>query len=416
MMVVFHKDSSDRVGVAGPVRRWGFSRMGYIDVDTHIVECDATWDHFDPSERQYRPTKLVAPTPDGIERLPREMYLIGETLCRRFPTDCRGEGIGVEYSADVSHLENPAERLKLMDGYGVDVQLVISTNFIAAEVEHPAAEAAVARSWNRWMAERTADTGGRLRWALIPPTLTPERSFEELEFGAANGAAGIMIKGVEHGFYLDNPYFFPLYERAQDLDLTMVVHLGAAREHVEGLGLTTFAPSAGSGGQYLHTLLSGFRAVLGGNLAARFPRLRWAFVESGATWLPMVFHSYQRGTASRIPDSYIMTDQGPSRMIPHIDAAELMERHNLYVSCEADEDVNYLTSYAGDGHIMIGTDMCHNDVGSDPLAHTVLRSRPDVSEALGLKITDSNARRAFAIPTDFTPTVPVPSVAEPIPV
>jgi len=312
----------------------------------------------------------------------------------------------VEYTADVSHLENPVERLKLMDGYGVDVQLVISTNFIAAEIEHPAAEAAIARSWNRWMAERTADSGGRLRWALIPPTLTHERAFEELEFGAAHGAAGIMIKGVEHGFYLDNPYFFPLYERAQDLDLTMVVHLGAARDHIEGLGISSVAPSAGSGGKYLHTLLSGFRAVMGGNLAARFPTLRWAFVESGATWLPMVFHSYQRGMASRTPESYVMTDQGPSRLIPHIDPAALMEQHNLYVSCEADEDVNYLSSYVGDGHIMIGTDMCHNDIGSDPLAHTVLRSRPDVSDELSRKITDTNARRAFAIPADFTPSAP----------
>ncbi len=378
--------------------------MGYIDVDTHVVESDATWDHFDPSERQFRPMKLEAPAPEGTDRPPREMYVIGDTLCRRFPTDCRGEGFGLEYTGDVSHLENPAERLKLMDGYGVDVQLVISTNFIAAEVERPDADAAIARSWNRWMAERTADSGGRLRWALIPPTLNQERAFEELEFGAANGAAGIMIKGVEHGMYLDNPYFFPLYERAQDLDLTMVVHLGATREHIEGLGISSIPPSAGSGGKYLHTLLSGFRAVMGANLAARFPTLRWAFVESGATWLPMVFHSYARGMASRTPESYVMTDQGPSRLIPHIDAADLMERHNLYVSCEADEDVNYLTAYAGDGHIMIGSDMCHNDVGSDPLAHTVLRSRPDVSDELSRKITDTNARRAFNIPADFTPS------------
>ena len=84
--------------------------MGFIDVDTHIIECDKTWDYFDPSERQYRPTKIEAPTPEGSARTPRSMYLIGETLCRRFPTDCRGDGFGFEYTADVSHLENPSER------------------------------------------------------------------------------------------------------------------------------------------------------------------------------------------------------------------------------------------------------------------------------------------------------------------
>ena len=45
-------------------------------------------------------------------------------------------------------------------------------------------------------------------------------------------------------------------------------------------------------------------------------------------------------------------------------------------------------------------------IGSDPLAHTVLRSRPDVSDDLSRKITDTNARRAFAIPADFTPSAP----------
>ena len=29
--------------------------MGYIDADAHIVECDHTWDYFDPAEEFLRP-------------------------------------------------------------------------------------------------------------------------------------------------------------------------------------------------------------------------------------------------------------------------------------------------------------------------------------------------------------------------
>ena len=378
--------------------------MGFIDVDTHIIECDKTWEYFDPSERQYRPTKIEAPTPEGSTRTPRSMYLIGESLCRRFPTDCRGEGFGFEYTADVSHLENPSERLKLMDAAGVDVQIVISTNFIAAEVMHPIADAAIARSWNRWMAEHTADTGGRLRWVMIPPIMMMDRAMEELEFAAAHGAVGVFIKGVEHGMWVDNPALYPIYERAQDLDLAIVVHLGAARDHVEGLSLNTYGQSPAAGFKYLGAVMQAFQAVVGSDLNTRFPRLRWTFIESGSSWVPGLLHSRQRGMASFSPDSYIITEKGPTRFIPHLDSPALIEEKNIWVACEADEDVSYIARYTGEDHLMLGTDMCHNDTGTDPLAHTVMRSRTDVPESLSKKICDDNARRAFSIPTEFRPT------------
>ena len=38
----------------------------------------------------------------------------------------------------------------------------------------------MARSWNRWMAEATADSHGRLAWTIVVPTLTPERAIQEI--------------------------------------------------------------------------------------------------------------------------------------------------------------------------------------------------------------------------------------------
>jgi hypothetical protein len=64
----------------------------------------------------------------------------------------------------------------------------------------------------------------------------------------------------------------------------------------------------------------------------------------------------------------------------------------------------YLTSLVGDRHLMVGTDMCHNDNGSDPLAHTVVMERADIPAHVARRLVDENARRAFAIPADFTPT------------
>jgi len=377
--------------------------MGYIDADAHVIECEETWDYLDPSERQFRPVAVEVPATVGGKD-PIRLYLIGETLCRRFPTDCRGVMGGAGYSGDVSHLENPSVRLRDMDAVGIDVQILISTNFIAAEIDNPLAEAAITRAWNRWMADRTADSGGRLRWAVVPPIRTMDRALAELEFGKAHGAAAVMLKGIQHGMYLSDPYFYPLYEKAQDLDLTILVHQGAKRDHVEGLGIANPKTSPAIGFHYTATTAQGFYAILASDIYKRFPRLRFAIVEAGSTWAPAVFQHYKRGSQTQSAASFIMTEEGPTRRILPLKPAELMEERNLYITCEDDEDLPYITSILGDSHLCMGTDWCHNDSGSDPLAHTHVMNRTDISKAVARKIVDDNGRRAFGIPADFRPT------------
>lgn len=383
--------------------------MGYIDTDTHVIECEDSWNYLDPSERHYRPRQVDFTSADGGSI--SQFYMIGESLARRFPTDVRPAGFGAEYSGDCSHLWNPSVRLKKMDALGVDAQIVISTNFIAAELEDPLAEAAIMRSWNRWMAERTAGTGGRLGWTLVCPTRSISRACEELKFGKENGAVAVMIKGIDHGYYLDHPRFYPLYETAQELDLTMVIHQGARREHVEGTGVSGYNQSSAQFIHYPATVMAGFYAVASSDLYKRFPRLRWAFVESGVSWVPFAFHHLARHQSTRMPETYIQTNRGPSRAVPEIDAKAEMEMRNIFVSCETDEDLPYISSVIGDRNITVGTDFCHNDNGSDPLAHTVIMERADLDKEVARRLVDDNGRRAFNIPADFTPTAKVTSEA-----
>jgi predicted TIM-barrel fold metal-dependent hydrolase len=387
--------------------------MGFIDADAHVLECEETWDYLDPSEREYKPVTFEIPPSPGQVLPPTQIWLVGDTFARRFPSDGRPGGFGKEYSASATHLLDAAGRIAEMDALGVDVQVLTSTNFIAVEFDDPLAEAAITRSWNRWMADRTAESGGRLRWVMVPPTLTMERSFEELEFAKANGAVGVMIKGIEHGFFLDHPRFHPLYERAEALDLAMIIHTGARREHLEGLPIAgrTPPPPANSV-HYLATVMQGFYAVMASNLNQKFPNLRWGFLESGSTWVPAAVHHYERTLSVSNPDSYIQTEQGTSIVIKPLSGRTLMEDHNLYVACETDEDLPYLTSILGDRQLVAGTDFCHNDRGTDPLAHTMIMSRTDISQETARRITDENGRRLFGIPADYTPTAPVSAAAD----
>jgi predicted TIM-barrel fold metal-dependent hydrolase len=242
--------------------------------------------------------------------------------------------------------------------------------------------------------------------------LTPERALEELEFGAANGAAGVMVKGIEHGCFLDHPRFYPIYERAEALGLTMVIHTGARREHLEGLPISgRTPPSPANSIHYLATVMAGFYAVMASDFDKRFPNLRWVFLESGSSWVPAAVHHYERTLSVANPASYVQTTMGTSINITPQNAAELMEAHNLYVTCETDEDLPYLTGVLSDRHLVHGTDFGHNDRGTDPLGHTIIMSRSDIPETVRRQITDTNGRRAFGIPDSFTPA-PFPSMGE----
>ena len=59
--------------------------MGFIDSDTHVVECEHTWDFLDPDERECRP-KVV----NGFWRVEDLHYWIGAVIDRThrqtFPT------------------------------------------------------------------------------------------------------------------------------------------------------------------------------------------------------------------------------------------------------------------------------------------------------------------------------------------
>src|SRR5579859_6687184 len=270
--------------LCGQSRKQENPPMGFIDTDSHVLECEDTWDYLDPSERKYRPVNVEAVSPNGGPA--KQMYLIGDTLCRKFPSNGQGAGIGFEYTADITNLKNPGLRVKKMDALGVDAQIVFSTNFIAAQLEDPYAEAAIMRSWNRWLADRTHGYTDRLRWVMVCPSRTPERAAEEMRFCAKNGAAGVMLKGVDHGYFLSSPYFYPIYEEAQDLNLTIAVHVGNAREHIELLGITSNPASPAESMVVTSRNMMGFYAILASDLNKRFPRLRFAFIESGSAWVP----------------------------------------------------------------------------------------------------------------------------------
>ena len=123
-------------------------------------------------------------------------------------------------------LSDPAARLARMDVLGIDVQVLFSTFWLNVEIRSTEDESALMRSWNRWIADRVADTHGRLLWTIEVPFRVPERAMAEMEFGKNHGATAVHLSGLRHGATVANPLYRPIYEKAQELDLAIAVHVG----------------------------------------------------------------------------------------------------------------------------------------------------------------------------------------------
>ncbi len=346
--------------------------MGYIDCDTHVMETAQTWDYFDPSETQYKPV-----INDGYWQT--EDYLV------QWPGPMAKHWDGEVFPA--LDLVDIGGRLQYMDDFGIDAQMMYTTWWLLYPASNPIIEAALHRSYNRWLAERTADAGGRLKWAAMAPMRTMDRAYQEIEFAKEHGASSVFLQPQNHGMSLANPTMFPLYEKAQDLDLAITVHVGT------DLRIVRRDP-----GHFLYSgvmvLPGAFAALLRGRLTERFPNLKWAFVEGGSSWVPYVLRETYRSDATGAYRGF--KDWWPQ-------ARDALEGKQLFIATQLEDDVRETVELVGPDCLVYGTDYGHLDLGSDPGGLHTMANRPDIDPAVARKIVDTNARKLLGIDPQFTP-------------
>ncbi len=354
--------------------------MGYIDSDSHVRESDSCWDYLDPGEQHHRPAKdrYGAWLVGGIPRQrPFDVMAMPPEYNELFP----------EGSVD---LAAPTARLRRMDVLGIDVQVLFSSFWLNVEITSTDEEAALMRSWNRWIADRVADSDGRLLWTLEVPFRVPERALAEMEFGKNHGAVGVHLSGLRHGATVASPLYRPIYEKAQELNLVIAIHVGGDSRIFSDDRSIVFINN-------LSPVPGALYALCRMGVPAEFPHLRWAFVEAGSSWLPFAVQEASRA------------DEGGNRIARDWRdlARNVLADNNFFVTCQIDDDLPYLCKLFGTTNLIHGTDYSHMDLGSDPYGPHIIATRADMTPADAKAIVDSNARRLWGIDPSFTPA-PIP--------
>ncbi len=116
------------------------------------------------------------------------------------------------------------QRLKDMDAGGIDIQ-VISHGAPGTEQLEPEQAVPRAREANDYLANAIGEHPNRLAAFAALPTAAPAQAADELERTVTeHGFKGALINGHVRGRFLDSREFWPIFERAQKLNVPIYLH------------------------------------------------------------------------------------------------------------------------------------------------------------------------------------------------
>jgi uncharacterized protein len=172
-----------------------------------------------------------------------------------------------------------AKRLAEMDAAGIDMQ-VLSINAPGTEQLEAADAMALARQANDFLVGAVKKHPTRFAGLAALPTAVPDKAAAELERTIRDyGFRGALINGHVRGRYLDDKFFWPIFEAAAALEAPIYLHPTRPPQAVLEAQYGGFAPavshvfSASGWGWHIETAIHLIRIVLGG-VFDRFPKLQ----------------------------------------------------------------------------------------------------------------------------------------------
>jgi predicted TIM-barrel fold metal-dependent hydrolase len=361
--------------------------MLIIDADTHVDETEATWEYLREFEQEFKPATQHPRRVDANQPAVRYWLIDGHRQMRFV----RDDG-NTRTTVETRELLDVQARLRDMDAMGTAVQVLYPTLFLMEATERAEVSVALRRSYNRWLADRCAESRGRLRWVCLPPLMNLEESIKELQFAKDHGACGILKKGdLEAGKWPADPYFAPLYEEANRLELPICVHIGS--------GTPDFVPAREfSLGSFMRSQLPAvhaFHTMIRHQLPVKYPKLRFGFIEAGCSWIPFIAWELKRRMETAADGAGTF-----SRFARYTLSADLLKANRMYVTCQVDEDLPYVLKVAGEDNLMVGSDYTHRDSSMEYEFPRLLRERADkgeISQSAVKKILYDNAKTFYGL-------------------
>jgi predicted TIM-barrel fold metal-dependent hydrolase len=343
-------------------------RMPAIDADGHILE-----------RRQDIAKYLAA---DWKGRHDGALWPGGQP----WDTEMQGKLSFPGYTRNLSPEGQVALWHSLLEKHDMETAILFPTGSgNIAKLQEPGFAAAACRAANIHFAKDYMTD--RLKPVGVLPMRDIKESVAELKRIAKLGLPGVEIvtDGLPVG--LGDPFFDPVYKEAERLGLAICIHGTRHWSHEWGAAkLRTFSEvhcyafPAG--------IMLNFTSVLANGVPIKFPKLRMAFLEVGATWLPYYLARLDEHWEKRGDAEMPLLKKKPS---------DVFRASKIVVSLEAEEPLLAETiDYVGAEHLIYASDIPHWD-GEFPGNLEHLRGLNSIGRGDKEKILYSNAKRFFRV-------------------
>lgn len=235
------------------------------------------------------------------------------TLEEHFANPSFFEGPGREFAEQARQPGNPMAavpgrlldlgegRLAEMDAAGIDMQ-VLSLNAPGVEQLDPDRQVDLARESNEYVAAAVKAHQTRYAAFAALPMAKPDLAAKELESLMRNpGFRGAVINGHVRGRYLDDKFFWPVFECAEAIGAPIYLHPTPPPKPVIDAWFGGFSPaitnllSRPGYGWHIETAIHVVRLILGG-VFDRYPNLQLIIGHMGET-LPSMLQRMDRSLA-----------------------------------------------------------------------------------------------------------------------
>ena len=366
--------------------------MPVIDADGHVQESEATWSFLDSRYHERRPLPVSLGVLDTYHGPWNSVWIIDGELNPKMGG--RGPFINASpvtaaratakpYSAGAQTMEDMPARLADLDKYNIDYQVVMPSVFLYSLTDDPDFNRALARSYNRFMARACEKSKGRVFFAGVIPVLDVKHAVQEAREARQTGAVAAFVAGGMAGSKsMGSSQFDLLYDELCKLDIPLVLHFGSwsppQRIIYEDIIDTRF-------NALTLPAVMGIHSMITHGVFERFPQLRVAVLEVGSMWVPYVMHQ-----VSRHYDAGLFRDMKRS-------PSEYARAGNLWVSCEADEDIRYVGQWIGEDHLVMASDYPHWDASREEnMAQALVKTK--LSAETTEKILYSNPKTLYNLP------------------
>ena len=372
-----------------------------IDGDGHVIEVDATYERIDPQYRERRPrytqagrgyiVRLVDGKVWGPET---DIGFVG--VNGNLPPP---KGKAIHYRRMGTY--NPWARLADMDRDQIDVAVIYPTDELPLTVTRDAGFAAArAQAYNDWLHDYCQVCPSRLKGVGLVALQDVQGAIAEMHRAVSRLRMVAIQIGctVREDTLLSDPRLTDFWAEADRLGVPIAVHGPALPSLFRSYFDMNRPDHMLEASHMAHTFAQMLACsnIITSGVLERFPRLKIAFLEAGAGWVPYWMHRM---------DEY--NEVAPERWA-HISAkpSEYIKGGRVFFSCEpGDEFISFFVEHVGEDAMLFASDYLHFDAlfvgepGHDgnPYPGTVatLLGRKDVSDSAKRKMLLDNSLRFY---------------------